>query len=131
MPSDKRKFGDTGEDIAEQFLRNKGYKILDRNYRIKNIGEIDIIGTKNGKLVFFEVKTRTDVKRQTFYPIYSSIDPRKRRNLKKLCEMYLLRHKEYSPDQDWQIDGLFIRFHEDTGLSDIEHLENIVWERYY
>ena len=131
MPSDKRKFGDIGENRAEEFLRDKGYKILDRNYRIKNIGEIDIIGAKNGKLVFLEVKTRTHVKRQTSYPIYASIDPRKRRNLKKLCELYLLRHKQYPPDQDWQIDGLFIHFYENENLWDIEHLENIVWEEYY
>ncbi len=58
MPSQKREFGDKGEREAEAFLIDRGYKILDRNYRIKNIGELDLIGEKNGKLFFFEVKIR-------------------------------------------------------------------------
>lgn len=52
-----RDFGNTGENIACDFLRKNGYKILKRNFRSR-FGEIDIIATKDGNLIFLEVKTR-------------------------------------------------------------------------
>src|SRR6059058_2428344 len=46
-----------GENVAAKFLRNLGYKILERNY-CTNVGEIDIIARDGKTLVFVEVKTR-------------------------------------------------------------------------
>ncbi|MBI2640659.1 MAG: YraN family protein [Candidatus Sungbacteria bacterium] len=127
MPSIKRKFGDLGEKEAENFLLNKGYRILDRNYRIKNIGEIDLVGEKNGKLFFFEVKTR-DVKHETNFPIQLSINEKKRRNLRRICELYLI--EKNLEDKEWQADGIFIKVDNSENYK-IEHLENILWEKYY
>lgn len=53
----KKTVGDFGEDLVEEYLRNKGYDILDRNYR-KPFGEIDIIARIDEVVVFVEVKTR-------------------------------------------------------------------------
>lgn len=50
-------FGKKGEDLASEFLRNKGYTILQRNFRAER-GEIDLIATKENFLVFVEVKRR-------------------------------------------------------------------------
>jgi len=50
--------GKIGEDIAYQYLKNLGYKILMRNFRIRG-GEIDIIAVDGNTLVFVEVKTRS------------------------------------------------------------------------
>ena len=50
--------GKLGETIACKYLRAKGYKIIEQNFRIRG-GEIDIICAKAGTLVFVEVKTRT------------------------------------------------------------------------
>jgi len=44
MPSIKRKKGDTGEEVAFSYLRDNGYKILERNYSNK-FGEIDTVTT--------------------------------------------------------------------------------------
>lgn len=52
-----RKTGDTGEELAEDFLRRLGYAILARNRRIGML-ELDIIAEKDGKIIFVEVKTR-------------------------------------------------------------------------
>src|SRR6185295_13802738 len=49
--------GERGENVAAKFLRNLGYKILERNYRTA-LGEIDIIARDGKTLVFVEVKTR-------------------------------------------------------------------------
>ena len=50
--------GDRGEMIAWDYLLKHGYKILEKNYRCK-IGEIDVVGEKEGRLRFIEIKTRT------------------------------------------------------------------------
>ena len=47
--------GQTGEDVAVQYLRAKGYVILERNYHSQQ-GEIDIIAKDADFLVFVEVK---------------------------------------------------------------------------
>jgi putative endonuclease len=49
--------GERGENVAAKYLRNKGYKIIERNYHTA-VGEIDIIARDGKTLVFVEVKTR-------------------------------------------------------------------------
>lgn len=44
---------------AWKYLSDRGYKILEKNYRAP-IGEIDIVAEKSGRLIFVEVKTRSD-----------------------------------------------------------------------
>lgn len=53
-----RDLGIAGEEAACAFLRRKGYRILDRNYRCP-FGEIDIVARRRGITVFCEVKART------------------------------------------------------------------------
>lgn len=54
----KHEKGNMGEEIACKYLINKGFAILDRNYR-KLWGELDIVGLKDGVIHFFEVKSVT------------------------------------------------------------------------
>ena len=49
--------GDRGENLAARYLRNRGYKIIVRNFR-SDVGEIDIVARDGRTLVFVEVKTR-------------------------------------------------------------------------
>lgn len=49
--------GDRGENLAARFLRDLGYKILERNFRT-TVGEIDIVARDGQTLVFVEVKSR-------------------------------------------------------------------------
>ena len=56
MPSPKS-FGQSAEDLAEQMLRKKGYRIVERNLRVGG-GELDFIAEYNGILIFIEVKAR-------------------------------------------------------------------------
>ncbi len=51
------KFGKDSEVFAVKYLRKKGYKIIEQNYR-NRIGEIDIIAKDGDSLVFVEVKAR-------------------------------------------------------------------------
>lgn len=50
--------GAIGEEVAVSYLKRKGYKILEKNFRCP-VGEIDIIARDQDDLVFIEVKTRT------------------------------------------------------------------------
>ena len=52
--------GAEGERIAAESLTAQGLSILERNWRSRH-GEIDLIATDRGALVFVEVKTRTGV----------------------------------------------------------------------
>ena len=54
----KKSIGDFGEKKAAQYLRLRGYRILERNWRSGKY-EIDIIAATVKDLVFVEVKTRT------------------------------------------------------------------------
>ena len=54
----KQKYGQQGEDLACKYLKKHGYKILERNFRCRRFGEIDIVASKAGVLSFIEVKTR-------------------------------------------------------------------------
>jgi len=78
-----------GEDIAARFLKKRGYRILERNYRCR-MGEIDIIAMKGGVLFFVEVKTRRDTHRG--HPL-ESITLRKQRQVIKISEFFLMSYK--------------------------------------
>ena len=53
--------GKYGEDLACLYLQKMGYKIIERNFRIRG-GEIDIIARDGKTLVYIEVKTRSSHK---------------------------------------------------------------------
>ena len=58
MESPSQTLGILGEELAFQYLKTRGYKILLRNYE-SPLGEIDLIAKEKGALVFIEVKTRS------------------------------------------------------------------------
>lgn len=53
----KQILGKYGEDLAAQYLNDRGYEIVDRNWRCST-GEIDLVAFHRGRYVFVEVKTR-------------------------------------------------------------------------
>ena len=57
MLNQRQEFGKSGEELAVAYLKKKGYKIIEQNYRNK-LGEIDIIAKDHKTLVFVEVKSR-------------------------------------------------------------------------
>ena len=50
-----RRLGIYGEDLACKYLQAKGYTILERNFRCRRFGEVDIVASKAGVLSFIEV----------------------------------------------------------------------------
>jgi putative endonuclease len=56
---DRRRLGFWGENIAKNYLENKGIKIIEQNIRLGH-KEVDLIGQKNNCLIFFEVKSKQE-----------------------------------------------------------------------
>lgn len=54
-----RKRGIWAETLAVAYLRLKGYRVIERNWRSK-LGEIDILARRGNLLALIEVKTRAD-----------------------------------------------------------------------
>jgi putative endonuclease len=108
-----------GEDAACEFLKKKGYKILERNFR-KGYGEIDIIAIFKNILVFVEVKTRSS---STFGTPFDAISHTKLNQLIKGANFYkYILHQEL-PDV-MRIDAIGVSVLGDEVLE-IEHRENI------
>jgi len=78
--------GKIGEDLAAEFLENKGFKIIERNWNYSRSGEIDIIAYDKKTLVFVEVKTRSST--EYGYPA-EAINTRKIKKMKTLAAIYL------------------------------------------
>jgi len=57
--SKNKETGQKGELLAQEYLAQKGYKIIETNKRFSKLCEIDIIALDRDTLVFVEVKTRT------------------------------------------------------------------------
>ena len=108
-----------GEELAAKYLAQKGYQIVERNFR-KGYGEIDIIAVYQNILVFIEVKTR---KTGLFGGVRESISGRKIRNLVKTAQFYKLLHPQFP--NSLRIDAVFIELSEDSKPKNIEHIENI------
>lgn len=117
----KRKLdeGNKGEDIAAEYLKDNGFVIIERNFRIRG-GEIDIIATKDNILVFVEVKTRTSTQ---FGTGFEAITPWKLKALIKASQFFKMSHKNL-PDQ-MRIDAISVLLTRDDSLKNLEHMENI------
>lgn len=84
--------GQNGEQIAQLFLKNKGYKILFTNYRVQHM-EVDIIALHKDTLVFCEIKTRTS---KIFGNPEDAVTKRKQQHLKICAEYFLLKYPQYT-----------------------------------
>ncbi len=89
--------GKLGENIATEYLKENGYRIIERNFHCKK-GEIDIIAEKSHEYIFIEVKARTNLKYGT--PA-ESVTPIKEKHIKKATEYYLYKYN---------LENCYIRF---------------------
>ncbi len=112
-------FGNKGERLACEFLKKQGYRILERNFRIRG-GEIDIVAKDKDYLVFVEVKARWSHK----YGIpVESITPWKIKFLLKTAKFYL--QKINWGDGPYRIDVVSIDFANSKKSPQIELIKNI------
>ncbi len=109
-------FGQSAEDMAEQMLQKKGYRILGRNIRVAG-GELDLIADDQGVLVFIEVKARRD---QHFGGAAYAISSRKKQQIIKLAACYLSQHS--LTNQHCRFDAILIDGSHEDSLQ-LTHIE--------
>ena len=83
--------GNLGEELAVNYLSEKGYKVIERNWRFRH-AEVDIIAEMNGRLHFFEIKTRSS---DMYGHPEESISKKKMVNLRNAAEEYQYLHPEW------------------------------------
>lgn len=97
--NNKRRIGEKYEKLAADVLTEKGYAIQERNFRCK-FGEVDLIGRKDGYLVFIEVKYRSS----THYGTpQDAVDFPKQRRISNVASFYLYMH-HYPTDTPVRFD---------------------------
>lgn len=111
--------GKKGETVAAHFLEDKGYRIIELNFR-RNYTELDIIATKDNTTVFVEVKARTS---GAFGTPFEAITRSKINNLVKTAQYYMTTHPQLP--RAMRIDAIGITLSEDGEVESIEHVENI------
>lgn len=108
--------GKKGEELAQEYLVKKGYKILETNKRFSRFCEIDIIAQDKDTLVFCEVKTR---KTNICGSPLEAITKSKYQNIKKGIFFYL---QENPKNKKFRIDAVSITL---EPKLEIIHLKNI------
>lgn len=113
------KTGQLGEEIAREYLKKKGYKIIEQNYRSK-FAEIDLVAKQGKELVFVEVRTKRG---ELFGTPEESLNKRKLRKLYWNVNSYASRIHWQGP---YRVDAVCIVLRQDNSTQRINHYENIV-----
>jgi len=99
--SESHELGLKGEELAVEYLKNAGFRILFRNWKWGK-HEIDIIAEKKDFIVFAEVKTRTDEYRM--HPV-SAVTKDKQKSIILAADGYI---KKFNMDKDSRFDVITI-----------------------
>lgn len=118
--------GAMGEDYAAAYLRDKGYQILEVNFRVTRprSGEVDIIAVKECFLVFVEVKTR---KRGSLASAQWTVSKAQQKRIISAAEVFLYR---YSIELQPRFDVICLETTptgEPFQVLSVEHYESAFW----
>ncbi|MBI2453680.1 YraN family protein [Candidatus Peregrinibacteria bacterium] len=114
-----KSLGYFGEKVAAQYLGDKGYAILAKNFTVRG-GEIDIIAQEKNTLVFVEVKTRSA---DIFGTGEESFHNLKRHRVHRAIRRYLAL-KKYQDIPDYRIDLIEIEL-EGSKKARLRHTKDI------
>lgn len=141
--TERRKLGDIGENAVAEYLKSKGFSLLDRNYSRK-WGELDIVVKKESKIHFVEVKsisreitnsvseeTKNGISRENStgyredYRAEDNLHPEKLKRLKRAIQTYVLDRK-ISDNTEWQFDVATVLVDQEKKICKVSILEDIV-----
>ena len=118
----RRDTGILGEKLAEDFLKKRGYRIYETNYRCPE-GEVDIVARHKDSLVFIEVRSKRSLE---FGSPEESITPTKMERLRAVAAHYLQTHNNLP--SLWRIDVAAVEIDQKGKPLRIEIIENAVGE---
>lgn len=122
MPShtSAQTLGARGEQLAAEYLQQNGYTIIERNFTVHKIGEIDLIAQKGDEIVFIEVKTRTGDRYG--YP-EEAVNYWKAKKISRAARHFL--HTRHIDDKYVRFDIVSVIIYEEDEKNDIRHNKNI------
>ena len=115
----RQRVGRSGEEDAVRYLKQKGYRILARNFRTED-GEIDAVAEDGDVLVFVEVKTNV---RGGFGEPEDRVDLKKQVRIGRVAMGYL--QAEGLEDVDCRFDVVTVT--RTRGRTAIRHIEDAFW----
>ena len=110
--------GAWGEELASAFLQQKGYTIVERDWKSGH-RDLDIIAQHNGIVVFVEVKTRRN---RVFCEPEEAIDYRKLQNLRQAINYYV---KSRRINREFRLDVITVVGTPEGGPPEITHIEDV------
>jgi len=113
--AEHNELGKLGEELAVDFLQQKGYTILETNWRFQK-AEIDIIAQKENVLAIVEVKTRSSLE---FGLPQDFVKPKKIQLLVKAVNEYVI-----SRDLDVEVRFDIIAINREVDNFHMEHIED-------
>lgn len=122
-PDRRQTLGHRGEEIAARHLERAGWRIVERNYRVRE-GEIDLIAVRGATLAFCEVKTLIHRSNRTHGPMnpVESVGHRKQVKVRRMARRWLASHAG-SGAADLRLDVIGVVLSPAGELLRLEHLE--------
>lgn len=121
MPDERQRLGSFGERVAAAHLEAKGYRIVDRNFRVFE-AELDLVARDGDELVFVEVRTR----RGGYAGMAAlSVGPRKAKKLLHAVELYIEKYPE-AEASPMRIDVVIVELEKGGVVRAVEHYEDAV-----
>jgi putative endonuclease len=111
--------GRYGEELAQEYLAEKGLRILETNYRFHH-AEVDIVAEEEDLLVFCEVKTRSD---DAFGAPEQAITQLKAQQIRKVAGAYLTKHNIRDRQCRFDVIGILVS----GGVVRLNHMRNAFW----
>lgn len=111
------RLGKLGEEIAQNYLRKKKFRIVKRGFRLHR-GEIDLIAYEGETLVFVEVKTRSP---GALGLPEESVNLRKQRQIRKIAEGYLAMNDIDEVECRFDVLSLII---DENGAYSVSHYKD-------
>lgn len=131
MSASKKEIGALGEEVACEYLKRRGFRIVDRNVARKT-GELDVIAQKGDTLHFVEVKTLTCVQFPENLPAVEDADEYdpslnlheyKIRKVARTAEWYVAN---VDWEGEWQVDGALVWLRGRDGMARVRYLPQIL-----
>lgn len=114
-----KELGQFGEEKAAEYLQKNGFKILERNFKVKDWGEIDIVAQDGETLVFVEVKTLSS---DDFQKPFELVTPQKIARLKLTGSIY--QDEKSKNSEPMRIDVVSIETNGEEVVK-IEHFRGV------
>ena len=121
--------GQLGEEIAVKYLKNRKYRVVERNYW-KKWGELDIVCIKDGVVHFVEVKAgevSDEVPKdgKDAYRPEDHVDRSKKTRLKRVIETYL-QSEGLHEGSDWTVDVVVLQINTESKKVYVKMLQNVL-----